>query len=151
MEISLAGLGLSLAVLAPNLLLVVAPPAGVPATMPSVPRTLTVLERAGQAGCLVAPALTGGSGGLSGVLLLVVVLVAGYHGLWVRYLTTGRRFATLYAPLGPVPVPMAILPVLAFGVGAIWLASWPLAVASVVLAAGHVPTSWLIRRRLPAS
>ncbi len=145
MGFSLAGLVVSLAILAPTLLL-----RGAPAPPPpAVPAVLTGLERAGQAGCLVLPALTGDPTG-RGWLVVVLAAVLGYYALWARYLYGGRRLALLYAPLGPIPVPMAVLPVLAFLAAALWLASWPVAVAVAVLAVGHLPTSWLVARGLSA-
>ena len=138
---SLAGLAVSLAVLAPNLALVWAPPRDRTAITVKVPLPVSALERVGQVGCLVLPAISGTRGHVDAWLVLVVLLVATYHGLWVRYLRTGRRAAQLFAPLGPVPVPMAVVPVLAFLVAAIWLSTWPLAVASALLAVGHVTTA----------
>ena len=124
---------------------------------------LTVLERAGQAGCLVAPAMTGssmvGSGGRVGWLVLVVVSVAIYYGLWVRYFRRGRSFAALYAPLRlrpgvgsgggvawSVPVPMAVFPVLGFLAAAAWLGSWWAAAAALALAIGHIGSALRIAR-----
>lgn len=40
-----------------------------------------------------------------------------------------------------MPVPMAVLPVVAFGCGAAWSTSPWLAVATAVLAVGHLPNS----------
>lgn len=138
---SLAGLAVSLAVLAPNLALVWAPPRDWSAIRVTVPLPVSALERVGQIGCLVLPAISGTHGHVDPWLVLLVLLVAIYHGLWVRYLLTGRRTAQLYAPLGPVPVPMAVVPVLAFLVAAIWLTTWPLAVAGALLAVGHLTTA----------
>ncbi|WP_100344662.1 hypothetical protein [Compostimonas suwonensis] len=145
MEFSVAGLLVSLAILAPNLLLLAWPPRDQPKPVPSTGFALSAAERAGQAGCLVAPALTGGPPHLDGWLLLLVVFVGAYWALWLRYLLTGRRFARLYEPLGPIPVPMAVFPVLAFAATAGWLGTWWLAAATVVLAVGHLPTAWIIR------
>lgn len=142
-EFSVPGLVLSLVMIVPNVLLVVAPPLEDLPREPRIPRVLTFLERAGQAGCLVLPAVAGGPRSGVGWLVVLAILVAGYYGLWARYLLTGRRLAALYAPLGPLPMPMAVLPVVAFGVAALWLESWLLAVATAVLAVGHLSTSWL--------
>lgn len=81
---------------------------------------------------------------LSGIALAVALLA--YYALWGRYLRSGRRLRQLYAPFTAIPVPMATLPVLAFFVAAVWLASWPLAVAAAILAVGHLVTSWSIWR-----
>ena len=140
MTFSIAGAVVSLAVLAPNLLLLVAPPRdGIHTKDAGI--VATVLERAGQIGCLVLPFLVGGEGSWSWWLVPVVVAVVAYLALWVRYLVT-RRFVDLFSPLGPLPIPMAIFPVLAFLSTAGWLSSIWVGVTALVLAAGHLPNSW---------
>lgn len=153
MSLSLAGFCVSAAILAPNLLLLAFPARGTP-TIRMRPRPLIVgLEMAGQAGCLVAPVLTGVmptsptlavAGGL-----LVGLFIAGYYALWVRFFLRGRPFGQLYSPIGFLPVPMAVLPVLAFGAAAIWLGSWWAGAAALVLACGHIPAALLIARQEP--
>lgn len=139
------GLVVSLAVLAPNLLLVAFPPR-TPIPQVRVPSALTLLERAGQALCLVVPAITA-AGDLRGWwAVAVVVAVALYWALWGRYLASTRSAASLYSPLWRVPVPMAILPVIAFSAAAAWLSNGWIALAALVLAAGHIPASLLIAR-----
>ena len=148
MTFSLVGLAVAVLVLAPNLLLLVAPPRdGIRTRDAGV--VATVLERAGQVGCLVAPVVTGAVATLSPWLFLVVVAIAGYLALWVRYLVE-RRFAALYRSVGPLPVPMAVLPVVAFLATGAWLASWWVVAAAVVLGAGHIPNSLATRRRIRA-
>ena len=75
------GLVVSLAVLAPNLLMIVFPPRG-PVRVVPVPWPLTWLERAGQALCLVVPAITA-SGELRWWWVApATVALATYDGLW---------------------------------------------------------------------
>jgi len=148
---SLAGLLVSLAILLPNLVLLVAPADGAPRPLPAPRPVIVWAERIGQAGCLVLPALTVGSAGMSPWAVLTALFIAAYWALWLRYLITGRRFAQLYSPLGPIPVPMAVFPVAAFFTASAWLLSWPLAVAAAVLAVGHIPTALTIARRTRAS
>jgi hypothetical protein len=139
------GLIVGLFVLAPNLLLIWFPP-HVPLPFVRVPRLLGWLERAGQALCLVVPAITR-PGEISGWwFVLVLVTLAGYCALWARYLLTGRMGATLYRPWWTVPVPMAILPVITFLGTAAWLSNPWIAISAVVLAAGHIPASAIIAR-----
>ncbi|MEH6821715.1 MAG: hypothetical protein V7706_17395 [Dietzia psychralcaliphila] len=139
MGIHLAGLGLSLAVLAPTLLLVRLPPRE-PLPRSSVPGPVRWIERVGQALCLVVPAL-----GASGTFLWwwsvpVSCGLVAYYALWARYLATGRHAASLYW-WRRIPAPMAILPVVVFLAAAGWLNSPWVAVAAVVLAVGHLPVS----------
>ena len=146
MTFSLPGLILSLAILAPNFLLLAWPPRNPPATPATTGWLLSALEKGGQAACLVAPALTGRDAGLDGWLVAVIAFVGVYYGLWARYFVRGRDFALLYSSLALVPVPMAVFPVLAFLAGAGWLHSWWLAGAAVVLGAGHIPSALIIAR-----
>ena len=139
MEFHPEGLILSLAVLAPSLLVARFPPRE-PLPRSSVPGPLRWAERVGQAMCLVVPAV-----GASGTVVWwwSVPMSCGllaYYALWARYLATGRHAESLYW-WRRVPAPMAILPVVVFLAGAGWLSSPWIAVAAVVLAVGHIPVS----------
>ena len=144
MTYSIAGAVVSLVVLLPNLLLLAFPPRDRVVTR-DAGLLATILERAGQAGCLVLPFLVGGSGGWSWWLLPLGIAIGAYLALWARYLAD-RRTASLYRPLGPgslrLPIPMAVFPVLAFLSAGGWLGSAFVGAAAVVLAAGHLPNSW---------
>ncbi len=144
--LSIAGAAVSLLVLAPNVLLLVAPPRDGIRTADAGP-VFTVLERAGQVACLALPFLTGTAGAWSWWIVPAALAVGGYLALWVRYLAV-RRFGILYRSLGPLPIPMAVLPVVAFLAAAGWLGSWWVAGAAVLLAAGHLPNSWATRQAL---
>jgi len=142
---SLVGLLIAVAVLAPNLLLVVLPPlkGELPTSRPAL--VFVVLERVGQAACLAVLILFGTTfdGRQPDVFFALMVLaIAAYYGLWLRYLALGRDATALYSPLGFLPIPMAILPVLAFALAAGWGGSVWLLIAAVVLAIGHWTTSW---------
>jgi hypothetical protein len=109
---------------------------------------LVWLERAGQAACLVVPAITlpselswGWSVPAGAALLL-------YWALWVRYLATGRTASALYRPAWRVPVPMAVLPVLVFLCAGLWLGNIVIVAAALVLGAGHIPASVIVAREV---
>ncbi|WP_348789181.1 hypothetical protein [Leifsonia sp. NPDC080035] len=143
MGFSPVGLIVGLAVLAPNLLLVLFPPRTPPPTA-HVPRPLGWIERAGQALCLVVPAITQ-PGALAGWWAVpVFTALAGYYALWGRYLLAGREGMMLYRPWWVVPVPMAILPVVVFLSSAAWLSNPLIALAAGILAVGHIPASAII-------
>lgn len=141
------GVGVAMAVLLPNLVLVWAPPRdGYPSAR--VPSPLTWLERAGQALCLVIPAIIS-PGALRGWWMLpLIAALAGYYLLWVRYLTRGRTAGLLFEAVWRVPVPMAILPVLTFLAAAAWLGNPWLAASALILGAGHIPASVIRARAL---
>lgn len=143
MGFSALGLIVSIAVLAPNALLVLFPPR-TPPPPAHVFRPLGWIERAGQVLCMVVPAVTD-PGELAGWWAVpAFVGLAGYYALWARYLSTGRDGVTLYRPWWVVPVPMAILPVVVYLSTAAWLSNPWIALAALVLAVGHIPASAII-------
>ncbi|GAA2225685.1 hypothetical protein N1031_04395 [Herbiconiux moechotypicola] len=142
MGFSPIGLIVSLAVLAPNLLLLPFPPRDQPAAR-RIPPVLTWVERAGQGLCLVVPAITEPGAVVWWWAPVVAAALAGYCALWLRYLLRGRSHALLFEPVWRIPVPMALLPVVAFLATAAWLGNPWIALAAVVLAAGHIPISLL--------
>ncbi|QIZ99800.1 hypothetical protein [Leifsonia sp. PS1209] len=147
MGFSLLGLIMALAVLAPNLLLVWFPPLS-PMPEARVPRLLGWLERAGQALCLVVPPITEPGELVGWWAVPALAALAGYYALWARYLATGRAGETLYRRWWVIPVPMAVLPVVVFLSTAAWLGNLWIAAAALVLAAGHIPASLIIARRV---
>jgi hypothetical protein len=145
MGFSVLGLALSLAIFAPNLLLLWFPPRP-PIEGGEVPRVLEILERSGQALCVTVPAITVGAFVLWWGVLPVGIFVIGYWALWLRYIVSGRQRASLFAPVLRIPVPMALLPVAAFLSGSAWLQNPWIAIAAAVLAAGHIPSSLITAR-----
>lgn len=145
------GLLVSLAVLGPNLLLLRFPPS-VPMPTAEIPRPLAWTERAGQALCMVVPAITAAGELVWWWAAPVLAGLAGYYLLWGRYLRTGRRGDTLYRSAWGIPVPMAVLPVGVFLATAAWLSNPWVALAALVLGAGHIPAALLVSRpaRTPA-
>lgn len=144
MVFSVAGCGVALLVLAPNLALLVAPPRGGGLPPSGAGTVVVLLERAGQAACLVLLVFSGATvhlGAVDGWLVVAVAAILAYWALWLRYLRT-RSVWSLFAPVARVPIPMALLPVLCFAAAAGWAHSPWLFGASVVLAAGHWITSW---------
>ncbi len=135
---------ITLAVLLPNLLALTLPPDAVPPRAGKKNgrvRVMEVIERAGQVGSFLIPffyplpALRVAS--VDALAVMALALVFYYIG-WARYTLKGHRFVLLFAPLLGVPLPMAISPVIYFAAAAVFLSSWPLAVAVLLLAAGHL-------------
>lgn len=137
------GLALAVAVLAPTALLFFFPPR---TAMPTggVPRGLRIVESVGQALCVAVPVLTAPGTVVWWWCAPAGAFLCAYYGLWGRYLARGRAAALLYRPLGPIPVPMAVFPVLTFLSGAAWLSDAWIAAAALILAAGHIPASLVI-------
>jgi hypothetical protein len=142
----------SLAVLLPNLFIVLFPPTGIPeTTAPS--RTFSgtlmqIMERIGQAGVFLIPFfyhidLRVRIGPLGLALIPLVI----YYGGWMRYIIQGRAYSLLFTPLFGFPLPMAVAPVAHFAVWSVLFNSWPLAAATSVLAIGHINVSNKERQR----
>jgi len=142
------GLIISLAVLVPNLLLLMFPPR-TPIPRAEVARPLTWLERGGQALCLVVPAMTLPGTAVHWWAAPTLGCLVLYYALWGRYVVTGRSVAALYRPLWRVPVPMAIVPVLVFLGAAAWLSNVWIAAAALIFAIGHLPTAFSISTATP--
>ncbi|MGN0083977.1 MAG: hypothetical protein ACI38S_00135 [Atopobiaceae bacterium] len=72
------------------------------------------------------------------MLVAAALLMILYEIAWVRYFRDGERLDGMYQPLGPVPVPIASLPVVAFVLLGIWHKSPLAAISAIILAAGHI-------------
>lgn len=105
-------------------------------------KTLLMLERAGQVLTTTSAVVFVCPQGFSLPwllwLLAALLLMVLYEVAWVRYFKGGERLDGMYQPLGPIPVPIASLPVAAFLLLGIWYQS-PIAVFSaVILGIGHI-------------
>jgi hypothetical protein len=80
-----------------------------------------------------------------GASLLTMVF---YEFSWLRYFRSERTDARLYRSLGPVPLPLAILPVMGFLLLAIYEVHAVLVAAVIVLGVGHVGIHRQHARRL---
>lgn len=145
MGFSLIGSLIAIIILAPSMLMIIFPPEPFPVGLQDAGKIFTLLERAGQLGCIgilvvSRDAYTEVNYGIWAVLILLFIAV--YYGLWIRYVVQGRAFRLLWEPFVGIPIPMAILPVCAFGFAAIWGESIWLGLAVVCLAIGHFTNSW---------
>lgn len=105
-------------------------------------RTLLILERVGEVACSCSAVVFVCPLGFSFPWLLwlaaAFALMVLYEVAWVRYFRGGEKIDGMYQPLGPIPVPIATLPVVAFALLGIWYQS-PIAVAAaIVLGVGHI-------------
>lgn len=156
MGLSVPGLCVALVLLAPAVAIGLRPPSA-PLPPSGLPAGVTGAERAGQVaviGVLVVSRTALGRVGVVPWSVVVAVLVA-YLGWFVaRYLRGDRHPRRLYEPAGPVPVPLAVLPVVALLVLAVAARSVPLAAAVLVFAPAHVVLArdaWSrLSRRAPA-
>ena len=71
-------------------------------------------------------------------LLIAFLLMLLYEAAWARYFKGGEKLEDMYRPLGPIPVPIASLPVVAFALLGIWHQSPIAVIAAVILGIGHI-------------
>ena len=71
-------------------------------------------------------------------LLIGILLMLLYEAAWIRYFKGGEKLEDMYRPLGPIPVPIASLPVVAFALLGIWHQSPIAVIAAVILGIGHI-------------
>lgn len=107
------------------------------------PRVLRILERCGQVLTAAAALVFSDTNpqafsAWSWWLVAAVVLLVTYLTCWVRYGRSDRNQADFYRSLGPVPVPLATLPVAAFVLLGIYGRLLPLIVATLLLGVGHI-------------
>ncbi len=139
---------ITIALLLPNLLFFVLPPRAVPPEIQrnaDLARWMEVVERIGQVGCFLIPffyALPALREASVDALAFMALSLGFYYAGWLRYAFKGHRFVLLFAPLLGVPLPMALSPLLYFATAAIYLRAWPLGIAVLPLAAGHLYMSW---------
>jgi hypothetical protein len=143
MGFSLTGFIIAVAIFAPNLLMIIFPPHNMPAELKDTGILFTALERIGQIGCLALLVISKDNfqSRFIGIwIILAMLCIAAYYGLWIRYVALGREFSLLFK-FYAIPIPMAALPVLAFGFIAVWGKSIPLGAATVLFSIGHIANS----------
>ena len=145
MGIHLKGILITFLVLLPNALFLLGGPRHVPSNLAGDPILFTIVERIGQAACFTLPVVLGkkiAEQKLDWTVLLMGICLAIYYLCWIRYFTGGREFSLLFQPLGFIPIPMAVFPILYFVLLGIWLRSPLFIVAAVLLAFGHFANTW---------
>ena len=71
-------------------------------------------------------------------LIAAFLLMLLYEVAWARYFKGGERLDGMYQPLGPIPVPIASLPVAALVLLGIWYQSPITVIAAIILGIGHI-------------
>ena len=71
-------------------------------------------------------------------LMAAFLLMLLYEVAWARYFRGGEKLDGMYQPLGPIPVPIATLPVAALALLGVWYQSPVAVIAAVILGIGHI-------------
>ena len=105
-------------------------------------KVLLVFERVGEVACSCAAVVFVCPQGFSFPwivwLLAAFVCMLLYEVAWIRYFRGEQSLVAMYLPLGPIPVPIASLPVVAFLLLGVWYQSLVAVAAAVVLGIGHI-------------
>ncbi len=72
------------------------------------------------------------------VLLISFLMMVLYEIYWIRYFRSEKTMADMYSGILGVPVAGATLPVLAFGLLAVYGGNLPMLIAVVILGIGHI-------------
>jgi hypothetical protein len=130
----------------PNVLCIFFPPVNIPKenSRPVWWKIVILLEWIGRIGVMTLPFLYELKiNGKEKIVLLFCMLVCAivYYMGWYKYLTQGREYLLLFQPLGIIPVPMAIFPILYFIFAGLLLSSWPIVLVSIIFGIGHISES----------
>ena len=148
-----SGVLITMLILWPNLLWMIFPPKNTPGDElePTNGRVLVFLEWVGRIGVFVIPVFYAievqSTVQIVSLGIMALALLVYYAG-WARYFFCGRTYALLFRPLLALPVPLAISPVLYFAAASALLGSWPLALATLLIGATHIPISYHSFRKL---
>jgi hypothetical protein len=140
-------------VLAPNLLWFLFPPINMPASEEiKEPITLTILENIGRVGVIIIPLfypIVVDDASQYCLIAMIVLLLVYYVG-WFRFFIKGRNYADGFLPLRwiPIPIPMAVCPVMYFILSAVLLKSILMLMAALVLGIGHILISYREYQRI---
>lgn len=139
---SIVGMIFLLMLFAPNTRWAKNRPLGYDAMVKHENRVLLALERVGQVVTTCAAVVFVSPQGLTMPWLLWLVaafaLMVLYEVAWVRYFRGGEELTDMYAPLGPIPIPLASLPVAALALLGVWYQSPITVLATFVLGIGHI-------------
>lgn len=147
MGIHFKGILVILLPLLPNIFFYIFPTKNVPGNLNSVPAIFTIIEQVGRIACFVIPVVFGkkiAEQKNSYLVILMVICLLIYYIRWILYFATGREFYDLFKPIGLIPIPMAIFPLMYLILLGIWVES-PFFIASAMLfSIGHIVVSWNI-------
>ncbi|MDP4093710.1 MAG: hypothetical protein Q8920_10155 [Bacillota bacterium] len=135
-----------LAIFLPNLLMLFFPPVNVPQQKNEnwIWNVVVVLERIGQVSLFILPLfwkIRTSDRKITYILIAMALLLLLYYAIWTRYLLNKCQFASMFQSLFYIPIPLALAPIVYFALAGILLESWPVIIAAVIFALGHIPES----------
>ncbi|MGN1164903.1 MAG: hypothetical protein ACI4S2_00565 [Lachnospiraceae bacterium] len=123
-----------------NIIYVIFPPVNAPKEPPKVNRAIEFVEQATRMLYMLAICFLVTRKGISyrsfwlyaGIVFLVL-----YYIVWIRYFAGGRDVALLTKNFGPIPMPLAVFPVLYFLCAAVWVHNMPAFIIMIVFGIAH--------------
>ena len=135
---SVVGLVFLVMVFAPNILWSRYPPKDYEKYSKNESRLLLALERIGEVLVTIISLFCGVGFDFDAILIVAVFLMILYEMYWVRYFKSQRTMQDMYSDFCMIPVPGALLPVLAFLLLGICANNILLIVSAVILGVGHI-------------
>jgi len=146
MVFSIVGTIIGILIVIPSIIFfTIYPPKNVNVDIKEPPKVFIILERLGQATCLMSLVISKNFFKLSNInifMVLMIICILIYYGLWIRYVICGRDSILMLKPFLFVPIPGAFFPVCAFGFAALWGSYIWLGISTIILAIGHFTVSW---------
>jgi hypothetical protein len=139
------GLLVIILLLLPNIIYFIFPPKKIPENLRPIQGVFSLLEKMGRIICFVLPIIFGkmiSLQKLSYVVILMGLCLFIYYICWTFYFVNGREYYYLFKPLGMIPIPMAIFPLLYFILLGVWLESPVFLISVLLFSIGHIAVSW---------
>ena len=145
MGIHFKGILVVLLLLLPNIFFCIFPPQNAPQNLNSVPVVFTIMEQIGRIACFVVPIVFGkkiAEQNNSYLVILMAICLLIYYICWILYFANGREYFDLFKPIGLIPIPMAIFPLMYFILLGIWIKSPFFIAPAILFSIGHIVVSW---------
>lgn len=139
------GILVILLLLLPNVIYLIFPPKNIPENLSSVKGVFSVLEQTGRITCFILPIIFGkmiSQQEISYLVILMGLCLLIYYICWTSYFVNGRAFYYLFKPLGIIPIPMAVFPLLYLILLGVWLESPVFLISALLFSIGHIAVSW---------
>lgn len=120
-------------------------PKNVQADIKDVSILFIILELIGQWDCfgwLILPEDSLKLNNINAFMILMIICILIYYGLWIRYIVHGQDLLLLWKSFLHIPIPLAVFPVCVFGFATLWGNSIWLGISTVIFAIGHFTVSW---------
>ncbi len=139
---SIVGVAFLLMLFVPNIKWAKSQPLGYEELQRQEDKVLLALERVGQVATTCTAVVFVCPQGFSFPwlvwLIAAFLLMVLYEVAWVRYFRGGQKLDGMYQPLGPIPVPIASLPVATFVLLGVWYQSAVAVISAIILGIGHI-------------